>query len=124
VGSAITAVSPREMAQYEGELAWPERFDEAWHRNIALLGDNTCAGQDQQSPVPAKAASASAPRRLLAGQASDAEEVGLPLWSGRPPDWLPVWWRRPQSARQAEIARAEAQANALSCFVAHSCNQR
>ena len=48
-------LSPREMAQFEGELAWPERFDEAWTQAMAFeLGDNAFAGQYQQSPVPRK----------------------------------------------------------------------
>jgi hypothetical protein len=39
------------MVQYEGELAWSERFDQAFDRNIAFeLGDNAYAGQYQQSP--------------------------------------------------------------------------
>jgi hypothetical protein len=48
-------LSPREMAQFEGELAWPERFDHAWDVAMAFeLGDNAYAGQYQQSPVPRK----------------------------------------------------------------------
>jgi hypothetical protein len=43
------------MAQYEGELAWPERFDTTWDTAMAFeLGDNAYAGQYQQSPVPRK----------------------------------------------------------------------
>jgi hypothetical protein len=30
------------MAQFEGELAWPERFDTAWDTAMAFeLGDNS-----------------------------------------------------------------------------------
>jgi hypothetical protein len=48
-------LSPREMAQFEGELAWPERFDEKWTQAMAFeLGDNAYAGRYQQSPVPRK----------------------------------------------------------------------
>jgi hypothetical protein len=48
-------LSPREMAQYEGELAWPERFPPAMDRGFEYeLGDNAYAGQYQQSPVPRK----------------------------------------------------------------------
>jgi hypothetical protein len=48
-------LSPQEMAQFEGELAWPERFPEAMDRGFAFeLGDNAYAGQYQQSPVPRK----------------------------------------------------------------------
>lgn len=33
-------LSPREMAQYDGELAWPERFDRKFDTNIAFeIGD-------------------------------------------------------------------------------------
>jgi hypothetical protein len=48
-------LSPQEMAQYEGELAWPERFDAAFDRNISYeIGDYGYASQYQQSPVPRK----------------------------------------------------------------------
>jgi hypothetical protein len=48
-------MSPREMAKYEGELAWPERFPAAMDRGFAFdLGDFAYAGQYQQSPVPRK----------------------------------------------------------------------
>jgi hypothetical protein len=43
------------MAQYEGELAWPERFDRAF--DIATeyeVGSIAYPGQYQQSPVPSK----------------------------------------------------------------------
>jgi hypothetical protein len=48
-------MSPQEMAQYEGELAWPERFDRAF--DIATeyeVGSIAYPGQYQQSPVPRK----------------------------------------------------------------------
>jgi hypothetical protein len=45
-------MSPREMAQYEGELAWPERFDRKFDTNTAFeIGDYGYASQYQQSPV-------------------------------------------------------------------------
>jgi hypothetical protein len=48
-------LSPREMAQYEGELAWPERFDSKFDRDQAYeIGEYGYAGQYQQSPVPRK----------------------------------------------------------------------
>jgi hypothetical protein len=48
-------LSPQEMAQYEGELAWPVRFDRAF--DIATeyeVGSIAYPGQYQQSPVPRK----------------------------------------------------------------------
>jgi hypothetical protein len=48
-------MTPQEMAQYEGELAWPERFDRAF--DIATeyeVGSIAYPGQYQQSPVPRK----------------------------------------------------------------------
>jgi hypothetical protein len=43
------------MAQYEGELAWPERFDQKFDRDISYeIGDYGYASQYQQSPVPRK----------------------------------------------------------------------
>jgi hypothetical protein len=48
-------LSPQEMAQYDGELAWPERFDRKFDTNIAFeIGDYGYASQYQQSPVPRK----------------------------------------------------------------------
>jgi hypothetical protein len=48
-------LSPREMARYEGELAWPERFNRAYDVAEAYeIGDYGYAGQYQQSPVPRK----------------------------------------------------------------------
>ena len=43
-------LSPQEMAQFDGELAWPERFPPAMDRDFENeLGDNAYAGQYQQS---------------------------------------------------------------------------
>jgi hypothetical protein len=48
-------LSPREIAPYEGELAWPERFDRKFDVNMAFeIGDYGYASQYQQSPVPRK----------------------------------------------------------------------
>ena len=48
-------LSPREMARYEGELAWPERFDRKFDVNMAFeIGDYGYASQYQQTPVPRK----------------------------------------------------------------------
>jgi hypothetical protein len=48
-------MSPQEMAQYEGELAWPERFDRAFDiANEYEVGSIAYPGQYQQSPVPRK----------------------------------------------------------------------
>jgi hypothetical protein len=48
-------MSPQEMAEYEGELAWPERFDAKFDRDISYeIGDYGYASQYQQSPVPRK----------------------------------------------------------------------
>jgi hypothetical protein len=41
------------MAQFDGELAWPDRFDQAFDRKMAYaMGDYGYASQYQQSPVP------------------------------------------------------------------------
>jgi hypothetical protein len=51
----VAALSPREMARYQGELAWPERFDRERDRNNEYeLGSIAHSGQYQQSPVPRK----------------------------------------------------------------------
>jgi hypothetical protein len=48
-------LSPQEMAQYEGELAWPERFDHEHDKATEYeLSNIANAGQYQQSPVPRK----------------------------------------------------------------------
>lgn len=48
-------LSPQEMAQYEGMLAWPERFDVIGDRAMEYeVGSFAYAGQYQQSPVPRK----------------------------------------------------------------------
>jgi hypothetical protein len=48
-------LSPQEMAQFDGELAWPERFDEKFDRATEYeVGSFAYAGQYQQSPVPRK----------------------------------------------------------------------
>jgi hypothetical protein len=48
-------LSPRQMARYEGELAWPERFDRPYDVAQAYeIGDYGYAGQYQQAPVPRK----------------------------------------------------------------------
>ena len=46
---------PREMAKYEGELAWPERFDREYDRAMEYeVGNIAYSGQYQQAPVPRK----------------------------------------------------------------------
>jgi hypothetical protein len=48
-------LSPRQMARYDGELAWPERFDRAYDVAQAYeIGDYGYAGQYRQAPVPRK----------------------------------------------------------------------
>jgi hypothetical protein len=48
-------LSPQEMAQFEGELAWPERFDREHDKATEYeVGSIAYPGQYQQSPVPRK----------------------------------------------------------------------
>jgi hypothetical protein len=48
-------LSPRELAQCDGELAWPDRFDRTFVKAEEYeLGQYAFAGQYQQSPVPRK----------------------------------------------------------------------
>jgi hypothetical protein len=48
-------LTPREMARYEGMLAWPDRFDRKFDRDMKFeIGDYGYASQYQQSPVPRK----------------------------------------------------------------------
>jgi hypothetical protein len=48
-------LSPQEMAQFDGDLAWPERFDRAFDRNTEYEVGSFCL----RRPVRAKAASSS-----------------------------------------------------------------
>jgi hypothetical protein len=48
-------MTPQEMAQYEGELAWEARFSLKWTKDMEYeLGQYAFAGQYQQSPMPRK----------------------------------------------------------------------
>jgi hypothetical protein len=48
-------LSPRQLAEYDGELAWPERFGrQSVKRMENTLGPYAFAGQYQQSPRPRK----------------------------------------------------------------------
>jgi hypothetical protein len=79
-------LSPQEMGQYEGMLAWPERFDQKFDRNISFeIGDYGYASQYQQSPVPRKRRHHQA--RILAGlpphQGGQIPRHGVRLRVGR-----------------------------------------
>jgi hypothetical protein len=48
-------LSPRQVARYDGELAWPERFSRVSVKKMEYtLGQYAFAGQYQQSPTPRK----------------------------------------------------------------------
>jgi hypothetical protein len=48
-------MTPRELARYDGELAWPDRFSKAAVKKMEYeLGQYAFAGQYQQSPTPRK----------------------------------------------------------------------
>jgi phage terminase large subunit-like protein len=55
IGSDGHVMPPRELSRYDGELAWPERFDGGFVKGLEYeLGQYAFAGQYQQAPSPRK----------------------------------------------------------------------